>query len=88
MRESPQGLEWQAEARAEARLETRKEDVQRAVYRRFGTPMPADLNERLAAIKSEAKVVRWLDASVTAPSLDAFRAAVQSGKRKRPRSSN
>jgi hypothetical protein len=86
MRESPQVLEWQAEARAEARRETRAEDVRRAIRLRFGSPMPADLEDKLAAIKKEAELDRWFDASLTAPSLDAFRAAVQNGRRKRNRS--
>src|SRR5262249_53542999 len=68
MKESPQVLEWQAEAR----METRAEDVRRAVRLRFGTPVPADLEDQLAAIKSEAELERWFDASLTAPSLDAF----------------
>jgi hypothetical protein len=82
MRESPQVLEWQAEAR----LEKGAEDVRRAVRLRFGTPMPADLEDQLAAIKSEAELDRWFDASQTAPSLDAFRAAVHNGRRKRKKS--
>ena len=86
MRESPQVLEWQREARVEARLETRKEYLQRAVRLRFSTPMPADLEDQLAALTSEAELDRWFDASLTAPTLDAFRAAVQNGKRKRKRS--
>jgi hypothetical protein len=69
-----------------ARKETRIEDVRRAIYLRFGTPVPADLQDQLAAIKSKAELDRWFDASQTAPSLDAFRAAVQNGKRKRKRS--
>jgi hypothetical protein len=82
MRESPQVLEWQAEAR----LEKGAEDVRRAIRLRFGTPMPADLEDQLAALKSEAELDRWFDASQTAPSLDAFRVAVQNGRRKRKRS--
>jgi hypothetical protein len=83
MRESPQVLEWQAEARAEARLETRAEDVRRAIRFRFGTLMPADLKDQLAALKSEAELDRWFEVSLTAPSLEAFRAALQNGRRKR-----
>jgi hypothetical protein len=83
MRESLQVLEWQNEAR----LEKGKEVVQRAVQLRFGTPVPPELAKQLAEIKSAAEVDRWFDASQTAPSLDAFRAAVQNGKRKRKRSS-
>jgi hypothetical protein len=70
----------------EARIETRMEDLRRAIYVRFGTPVPADLEDQLAALKSKAELDRWFDASLTAPSLDAFRAAVQNGKRKRKRS--
>jgi hypothetical protein len=90
MRESPQVLEWQrearTEARTEARLETRREYVERAVRLRFGRPVPADLADQLAGIKSAAELDRWFDASQTAHSLDAFRAAVENGKRKRKRS--
>jgi hypothetical protein len=82
MRESPQVLEWQAEARMEARAEY----VRRAIGFRFGVPMPADLEDQLAAIKKETGLDRWFEASQTAPSLDAFRAAVQNGRRKRKRS--
>jgi len=67
-------------------LETRKEYLQRAVRLRFGTPVPPDLADHLATIQSEAELDRWFDASLTAPSLDAFRAAVQNGRRKRKRS--
>ncbi len=102
MQESPQVLEWQAEARAEGRVEgrvegraegrvegrreTRAEDIRRAIRLRFDTPMPADLEEQLAALKREADLDRWFEASQTAASLDAFRAAVQNGQRKRRRS--
>jgi hypothetical protein len=79
MRESPQVLEWQAEAR----LETRAEDVRRAIRFRFGVPMPADLEDQLTAIKKETELDRWFEASLTASSIDAFRAAVQNGRRKR-----
>jgi hypothetical protein len=82
MRESPQVLEWQAEAR----LETRAEYVRRAIRLRFGTPVPADLEDQLSTLKSEAELDRWFDASQTAPSLDAFRTAIQNGRRKRKRS--
>ena len=82
MRESPQVLEWQREAR----METRKEDVRRVVQLRFTAPIPADLAEQLAALQSAEELDRWLAACATAPSLDAFRAAVRNGKRKRKRS--
>ena len=86
MRESPQVLEWQAEARAEARYETRAEDIRRAIRLRLGTPIPSDLKEQLAGLKREADLDRWFEAALMAPSLDAFRAAVQNGRRKRKRS--
>jgi hypothetical protein len=82
MRESPQVLEWQREAR----LERGKEDVQRAVHLRFGTAMPADLADQLTTLESMKELDRWFDASLTTPSLDAFRAAVRNGKRQRKRS--
>ena len=74
--------EWQDAAR----FETRMEDLRRALRLRFGMPVPADLEDQLAAIKRKAELDRWFDASLTAPSLDAFRAAVQNGRRKRKRS--
>ena len=82
MTESPLVNKWQDEARKEAR----REDVRRAIYLRFGTPVPADLEDLLATIKNNAELGRWFDASLTALSLDAFRAAVQNGKRKCKRS--
>jgi hypothetical protein len=86
MRESPQVLEWQAEARTEASLEKAAKYLRQALQLRFGVPVPEDLDGQIAAIKKEAELDRWFDASLTAPSLDAFRAAVQNGKRKRKRS--
>jgi hypothetical protein len=83
MKESPQVLEWQAEARAEARLEKGAEDVRQAIRLRFGMPMPADLQDQLATLKNEADLKRWFDAAVTATSFDTFRVAVQNGRRKR-----
>jgi hypothetical protein len=79
MTESPIVNKWQEEAR----IATRVAYVRRAVNLRFGTPVPADLEDQLAGIKSKAELDRWFDASLTAPTLDAFRAAVQNGKRKR-----
>ena len=82
MTESPLVNKWQEEAR----LETRIEILRRAIQLRFGTPVPADLEDQLAAITTKAEWERWFDASQTAPSLDTFRTAVQNGKRKRKRS--
>ena len=86
MQESPQVREWQAKARAEARREVHIEYIRRAICIRFGTPMPADLDEQLNALKQEAALDRWFEAATTAPSLDAFRAAVQKSRRRRKRS--
>jgi hypothetical protein len=73
---------WQDEARKESAVE----HVRRAIHLRFGTSLPAELDDQLATIKSKAELDRWFDASLTAPSLDAFRAAVQNGRRKRKKS--
>jgi hypothetical protein len=86
MTESPLVNKWQEEARKEARIATRIEALRRAIQLRFGTPVPADLEDQLAALTSKAEWERWFDASLAAPSLDAFRSAVQNGKRKRKRS--
>jgi hypothetical protein len=82
MRQSPQVLEWQAEARVEKMAEV----VRRAIRLRLANPVPADLEDQLTAIKKEAELDRWFDASLTAPTIDAFRAAVQNGRRKRKKS--
>ena len=86
MIESPQVREWQAEARVEASREKAANYLRQALQLRFATPVPEDLEVQIAAIKKEAELDRWFAASQTAPSLDAFRAAVQNGKRKRKRS--
>src|SRR5262249_43214112 len=52
VKESPQVLEWQREAL----FERGKGDVQRAVLRRFGVPLPADLADQLAGLHSLAEL--------------------------------
>jgi hypothetical protein len=58
IRESPQVLEKQREARVEARLERGKKDVQRAIHWGFGTPIiPTDLADQLAVLRQCAILV-------------------------------
>jgi hypothetical protein len=80
--ESLQVREWQAEASREKAARY----LRQALQLRFDTAVPEDLQAQIAAIQEEAELDRWFDASLTAPSLDDFRAAVQNGKRKRKRS--
>jgi hypothetical protein len=86
MRQSPQVLEWQAQARAEEAIGRSRTHLLRALELRFGTPVPEDLATAITAMDDLPELDRWFDASLTAPSLDAFRAAVQNGRRKRKRS--
>lgn len=88
VKQSPQVLEWQAQARregrvegqAEGRLEGRAEGKVEAVLRvlelRFGSPVANDLVALLNQVHDPMELSRWLDAALTAPSLDAFRHTV------------
>jgi hypothetical protein len=51
-----------------------------------GMPVREDLDDQRPILKSEAELNRWFDAALTAPSLEAFRTAVQNGKGKRKKS--
>jgi hypothetical protein len=79
--QSQQVLEWQAMARAEARAEaeirTTRKDLLRLLELKFSAPLPADLVNTIQATTDLDKLTRWFDTAVTAPSLDAFRAAAQ-----------
>jgi hypothetical protein len=77
MRQSQQVLEWQEEARHETRIERARRYILRALQKRFQGPVPADLTERIESLTDLDELDRWFDASQTADSLAAFRAAVQ-----------
>jgi hypothetical protein len=76
MRESQVILEWQREARAEAVLTTQRSNLLRALQLRF-KKLPPDLKAAVVELTDLEELSRWFDAAVTAPSLDAFREAVQ-----------
>jgi hypothetical protein len=97
MTESPFVNEWLAAGYLRAQVDV----LRRTIQLRFGMPVPTDLEDQLTALKKAAELdlsdqrplrkalaelERWFDAAVTAPSLDAFRAAVQKDRRKRKRS--
>lgn len=56
--------------------EGRRADILCVLRLRFRAEAPPDLAAAIDAIVDEEELNRWLDAAVTAPSLDAFRAAV------------
>jgi hypothetical protein len=79
--ESQQVLAWQEKARREGKLEYARASLLRALQLRFRVQVPADLTRAIEQITSLDEMSRWFDASQTADSLEAFRAAVQHGER-------
>jgi hypothetical protein len=77
VRQSQQVLEWQAEARVEGMFQARRDFLLRLLQLRFPVEIPADLKAAIEAMADPEELTRWFDAAATAPSLDAFRAAVR-----------
>jgi hypothetical protein len=77
MQQSQQVLEWQEEARQETKIERAREYILRALQKRFQTPVPSDVKARVESMTDLDELDRWFDASLTATSLEGFRAAVQ-----------
>jgi hypothetical protein len=75
--QSQQVLEWQEMAAVKSRLATKREDVLRLLQLRFPVNLPQDLQADIQATTDLDKLGRWFDAAATAPSLEAFRAAIQ-----------
>jgi hypothetical protein len=83
---SQQVLEWQAEAlqrgltegkakgKAEGKAEAKAEDVISALRLRFGKKLPKQLQRLISQTTDLGLLDRWLEAAITAESLDAFRA--------------
>src|SRR5205823_1570116 len=75
---------WRSEGRAEGRaegmilgmLEARRADLLRALLLRFQAPPPADLAAAARALEDLNCLTHWLDAALTAASLDMFRTIV------------
>jgi hypothetical protein len=76
--QSRQVLEWQEMAAAKTRLATRRESLLRVLRLRFPVALPQDLQTAIQETTDLDKLDLWFDAAVLAPSLDAFRVAVQS----------
>lgn len=76
MQQSQQVLEWQKEATTEANLNRTRTLLLRALGFQFGSPVPADLVTTISGLQDIDELDRWFDIAHTAPSLDAFRAAV------------
>jgi hypothetical protein len=72
MQESQIVKEWKTEAVRRAK----QEDILRILALRFKAETPADLAERVREQEDTAALTRWLDAAVTAATLDEFRAAL------------
>jgi hypothetical protein len=60
-----------------ARADARREDVLQALELRFHAPVPEDLAEAIQALADLDELTRWFRASLTASSLEEFRAAVR-----------
>jgi hypothetical protein len=73
MGESQVVNEW----RMEGRVREKRADVLRALELRFRTTVPPDLLAAAQSLTTLDELSRWFDASLTANSLDEFRAAVQ-----------
>jgi hypothetical protein len=76
--QSEQVLGWQAMAAAETRIATTRDHLLRLLQLPFPGPLPQDLMTTLQTTSDLDKLDHWVDAAVTVPSLEAFRAAVQS----------
>jgi len=80
---SQQVLEWQAEARAAGKIEGKiegkaqgkAENVVTALRLRFGKKLTKKLQQTIMQCTDLDCLNQWFEAAVTAPSLDAFRAA-------------
>jgi hypothetical protein len=81
VKQSPQILEWQAEARKEGRKEGevigQQASLLRVLKTRFQKNVPAKLAAVIKAQDDLEELARWLDVALTVDSLDAFHAAVQ-----------
>jgi hypothetical protein len=65
-------MEWQEQARKQEQ----RRSVLQVLQFRFPEAVPADLAAAVEELDDSEELDRWLDEAATAPSLDAFRAAV------------
>jgi hypothetical protein len=83
---------WRNEGRAEGfaegmalgMLESRRQAISRAVQLRFMTAVPAELAAALRQSDNLDRLAKWLDAALTAPSLEAFYVQVAQMERSAP----
>jgi hypothetical protein len=57
-------------------LEARRDDLLRALLLRFQAPPPSDLAAAIRALDDLKCLGHWLDAALTAPTIDMFRTIV------------
>jgi hypothetical protein len=69
--------EWKASARREGELHASRNILLRQLPRRYRTEVPDDLKQRIQQTTDTEVLARWIDAVVTQPSLEAFRAVVE-----------
>jgi hypothetical protein len=70
--QSPQVLEWQAEARAEGKAEGKVEAILRLLQLRFGA-LPPDLVAAIRATTDLTTLNQWFDLAVSCPTLADYR---------------
>jgi hypothetical protein len=69
--------QWRNEGRLEGRLEVKRSDLATVLQERFQIPVPADLAQLIQQATDLDTLSHWFRTALTAPSLDAFRAALQ-----------
>jgi hypothetical protein len=72
--------EGRQEGWQEGEIAKAQADLMRILELRFGSPMPTDLASEIAAERDLDVLSRWLDATITSPGLDAFRAILREEK--------
>jgi len=77
MNESNVVAQWRAEGREQGTLTTKRQDLLEVLRLRFPVQLPADTRAAVETMTDLDELSRWFKVAVTAPSLDAFRAAVQ-----------
>jgi hypothetical protein len=73
--DSQQVLEWIAEGEAKGEARGEAKALLRVLARRFPPGAPADMVAAIQAMRDLARLEAWVDAAVTADSLEAFRQA-------------
>jgi len=69
--------EWKTAGRVEGRVEQLRNNLRQVLRSRFQSELPADLAQRIEQLTDLDVLMRWFDAALAMPTLDAFRNAVQ-----------